>query len=144
LCRLAATHRRVCTRSTVTHGTTLYGLAYLVQGFGLSPIISTACPACADLLVGSDSVNTLDNGPIAQPGIAYTTLISRLDEAITPYTSAAIDEPGVHNIVVQDRCPFDPVGHTGLAYDTGVTTMIANALDPAHPTAATCVLGPLG
>jgi hypothetical protein len=140
---IAAKVARVVALAPLSHGTTLYGLAYVVEGFGLS-LVSTACPACADLLVGSDVVATLDDGPIAQPGIAYTTIISRLDEAVTPYTSAAITEPGVHNIVVQDVCPFDPVGHTGLAYDGGVATMIKNGLDPAHQQAVSCVLGPLG
>lgn len=141
---IAAKVARIVALAPPSHGTALFGLAYLVQGFGLGPVVSTACGACADLLVGSDGINTLDDGPIAQPGIAYTTIISKLDEAITPYTSAAIDQPGVHNVVVQDVCPFDPVGHTGLAYDSGVATMIKNGLDPAHPAPVSCAFGPIG
>src|SRR5882762_7610860 len=57
---------RVVALAPPSHGTTLYGLAYLVQGFGLSPIISTACPACADLLAGLVLEGRPD--PVLDPG----------------------------------------------------------------------------
>jgi hypothetical protein len=40
-----------------------------------------------------------------------------------------VPEPGVTNYYVQDKCPFDPVGHVGIAVDSGVTSMILNGLD---------------
>ena len=43
---------------------------------------------------------------------------------------------------VQARCPLDPVGHIGLAYDTDVAQLVRNALDPAHPVPVTCTAGP--
>jgi len=141
---MAAKVHSVVALAPPTHGTTLWGLSYLVNGLGITGAVSTACAACGDLLAGSAAVTALDNGPIAQPGVAYTTIISKFDEAITPYTSAAINEPGVRNIVVQDVCANDPVGHTGLAYNSGVLGMIENALDPAHPTGITCGFGPIG
>ncbi|HEY4455045.1 MAG TPA: lipase, partial [Pseudonocardiaceae bacterium] len=73
---------------------------------------------------------------------------SRSDELVTPHQSsttaetAFIDEPGVTNEYVQDKCPFDPVGHIGLAYDLDVENMIANALDPAHAGPVICSFGP--
>lgn len=48
----------------------------------------------------------------------------------------------VHDIIVQEHCPSDPVGHSGLAYDSGVLTMIGNALDPAHAKGDQRPLGP--
>jgi hypothetical protein len=48
----------------------------------------------------------------------------------------------VHNGYVQDACPFDGVGHVGLAFDAGVARMIANALDPAHAVPVLCTFGP--
>lgn len=141
---MAAKVNAVVALAPVTHGTTLWGASYLARALGLTPLVGAGCPACADLLVGSGPVNALSNGPIAQPGVAYTTIISRFDEAVTPYTSAAINEPGVTNILVQNSCPRDPVGHTGLAYDSDVTTMVENALDPANPAAVVCSTGPIG
>lgn len=141
---MAAKVNRVVALAPPTHGTTLWGLSSLINAVGLGPLVSSGCGACADLLPGSAVVRALDNGPIAQPGISYTTIISKYDEAVTPYTSAAINEPGVRNIVVQDVCPNDPVGHTGLAYDSGPLAMVENALDPAHPVPVVCGTGSLG
>jgi len=141
---MAAKVNAVVALAPPSHGTTLWGLSYLVQAVGLSPAVASGCAACADLLAGSAAVQALDNGPIAKAGVSYTTIISKYDEAITPYTSAAINEPGVTNIVVQNVCPNDPVGHTGLAYDPGPLTMVENALDPAHQVAVVCGTGPVG
>jgi triacylglycerol esterase/lipase EstA (alpha/beta hydrolase family) len=141
---MAAKVHAVVALAPPSHGTTLWGLSALIQAVGLSSTVGSGCGACADLLAGSAAVQALDNGPIAQPGIAYTTIISKYDEAITPYTTAAINEPGVTNIVVQDICPSDPVGHTGLAYDSGPLTMVENALNPAHAVPVACGIGPVG
>jgi hypothetical protein len=124
-----------------THGTTLWGAAEILSVLGLRHLVASACAACAELDPNGDAVLALDNGPVAVPGIAYTTIISTHDEAITPYSSAAITEPGVHNELVQDYCPFDPVGHTGLAYDGDVLTLVGNALDPAEGAPVTCSVG---
>jgi hypothetical protein len=124
-----------------THGTDLWGIATVVTILGLGPAVGSFCPACADLIAGSKAVKALNNGPVAQPGISYTTIISKHDQAITAYTSAAINEPGTHDIVLQDVCPGEVDGHTGLAYDRGVLTMITNALDPGHPAAVRCDSG---
>ena len=60
---------------------------------------------------------------------------------VTPTrTTAFVNEPGVRNYFVQDKCPLDPVGHVGIAIDTGVTSMILNGLDPAAP--IRCSFGP--
>jgi len=85
-----------------------------------------------NLATGSAPVNALDNGPIAQPGITYTIIVSNYDEIVTPVADSFVNEPGVTNERVQDFCPFDPVGHIGEAYDTNVWQMVTNALDPAH------------
>jgi triacylglycerol esterase/lipase EstA (alpha/beta hydrolase family) len=137
----AARTRSVVAIAPPMHGTDLWGVATIVTILGLGPAVGAFCPACADLLPGSAAVTALTNGPVAQQGISYTTIISRYDPAITPYTSAAINEPGVKNIVVQDVCPGEPLGHTGPAYDKGVLTMITNALDPAHPAPVHCDSG---
>lgn len=74
-------------------------------------------------------MQTLEDGPIAQPGVEYTVITSRNDRLVTPTETSFVREPGVVNQYVQDFCPFDPVGHIGEAYDTNVWNMVANGLE---------------
>ncbi|MBV9413102.1 MAG: lipase [Acidimicrobiia bacterium] len=145
---IAARIDRVVAIAPPTHGTTFSGLATLSNLFGSTSRQSTktmldtfGCYACADLIVGGAAVKTLDNGPIAQAGVAYTIIASQHDEMVTPVGTAFVHEPGVVNRYVQDVCPLDPVGHLGEAYDTTVWQMVENALDPAHAKAIACGYG---
>lgn len=132
-----------------THGTTFAGLYDLATAFGQTALVQQAlatfgCPACGDLVVGGAAVQTLDSGPIAQPGVAYTIITSRYDELVTPTSTAFVDESGVSNEYVQDFCPFDPVGHIGEAYDLNVWRLVENALDPAGARSFICTAGSPG
>jgi triacylglycerol esterase/lipase EstA (alpha/beta hydrolase family) len=132
-----------------THGTTFGGLYSLATDFGQTTLVDQAlatfgCPACDDLVTGGSAVNTLENGPIAQPGVSYTIITSRYDELVTPTDTAFVAEPGVRNEYVQSTCPFDPVGHIGEAYDTNVWHLAENALDPAHARSFICSAGSPG
>jgi triacylglycerol esterase/lipase EstA (alpha/beta hydrolase family) len=135
---------RVVALAPPTHGTTLLGLLALVNGLGVrGPVdqaLGLACPACPDLLAGGPAVTRLEDGPVAVPGVDYTVVASRLDAVVTPSSRGFIAEPGVRNYFVQDRCPLDPVGHFGMGFDFGVTSMILNGLDPSVP--IRCGLGP--
>ena len=130
-----------------THGTTFGGLVSFGDALGLRPLVDLVlttfgCQFCDEAIVGGPAVARLTAGPIAQPGIAYTIIASRADTLVTPTGTAFVSEPGVHNSYVQDVCPADPVGHIGMAFDTGIARMIANALDPAHAVPVTCGFGP--
>jgi pimeloyl-ACP methyl ester carboxylesterase len=134
-----------------THGTTFAGLYDLAFLFGAASraLVGTVltlfgCPACSDLGEGGSAVATLNAGPIAQPGVAYTIITSRYDELVTPTETAFVREPGVINEYVQDTCPFDPVGHIGEAYDGNVWHLVENALDPAHAGPFACTFGSPG
>jgi pimeloyl-ACP methyl ester carboxylesterase len=142
----AAAIARVVALAPPTHGTTFASLVTIGGDLGVSPltdaIIAAGCPACSELTTGSSLVDSLDAGPVAQPGIAYTVIASTHDELVTPYGTEFVSEPGVTNEAVQAFCPLDPVGHIGLAYDTDVAQLVRNALDPAHPVPLTCSTGP--
>jgi len=134
-----------------THGTTfagLYNLAYIFgqaeRAFVGQALSAFGCPACDQLGEGGSAVATLDNGPIAQPGVSYTIITSRYDELVTPTSTAFVREPGVVNEYVQDFCSFDPVGHIGEAYDTNVWHLVENALDPANAASFACSFGSPG
>jgi pimeloyl-ACP methyl ester carboxylesterase len=136
-----------------THGTSFFTLVTLGRLTGLyEPIFEPmlrngGCPGCADLVVGGRAIPRLNDGPIAQPGIDYTVVATRYDalvrnEAYRPATATAfVNEPGVTNLFVQDRCPVDPVGHIGIAVDPTILGIVRHALDPALPLGP-CSFGP--
>jgi triacylglycerol esterase/lipase EstA (alpha/beta hydrolase family) len=126
------------------HGTNVLELATLEQGgrpLGLSQPVAAGvaqfCGSCPEFLAGSAFLERLfaGGGPTA-PGVSYTNLMTRYDEAVVPYTSGNL--PGVTNIVVQDQCPNDVSEHGAMAYDPVVLQDVLNALDPAHAAAVTC------
>ena len=145
---IAAKIGRVVAIAPPTHGTTFGGMTTLAYLFGNTSRQTTktlldtfGCYACDDLIVGGAAVQTLDDGPIAQPGVTYTIIASHHDELVTPTDTALVNEPGVTNEYVQDVCPLDPVGHLGEAYDSTVWQMVENALDPAHAKPIACSFG---
>ena len=145
---VAAHISRVVAIAPPTHGTTFGGATTLATLFGSTSRQSAktfldtfGCYACDDLIVGGAAVQTLDAGPIAQPGVTYTIITSRDDEMVTPTETAFVHEPGVTNEYVQDVCPLDPVGHLGEAYDGAVSQLVQNALDPAHVKPIACSFG---
>jgi triacylglycerol esterase/lipase EstA (alpha/beta hydrolase family) len=130
-----------------THGTTFGGLVSFGDFLGLRPLVDLVlntfgCQFCSEAIVGGPAVQKLTTGPIAQPGISYTILASRADALVTPNETSFVREAGVQNAYVQDTCAADPVGHIGMAFDTGIAQMITNALDPSHAVTVTCGFGP--
>jgi triacylglycerol esterase/lipase EstA (alpha/beta hydrolase family) len=94
------------------------------------------CQGCTDILPGSEFRLALTDGRVSQPGIAYTLIFTRLDEAalaFAPLGRPFLMEPGVRNLFVQDRCALDLVGHAMLPFSRSVASMVANALDPRQP-----------
>jgi hypothetical protein len=53
------------------------------------------------------------------------------DEVVTPYTNAFLNGPNVTNILLQEQCPTDPVGHIGMASDSPVWQNVLNQLGAA-------------
>lgn len=129
-------------------GTTLGGLDALAKGLlttvpGLSLVLRTACGACTEYLAPSSFLTDLARGGVAVPGPTYTSIVSRYDEVVTPYTSGVLGEPGTTDIVLQDACASDVPGHLSQAIDPNVTAQILKALDPAHAPTPTCTPFPL-
>ncbi|BEJ17154.1 hypothetical protein CspHIS471_0605550 [Cutaneotrichosporon sp. HIS471] len=112
-------------------GTTLYGLNLLVKTIpGISPTLRAICASCDEFLTPSTFIADLNNGGVTVPGPDYTTIASKLDELVVPYTSGILDEPGVTNIVIQKQCGLilDLSGHFAQAVDPNVTAWILWAL----------------
>jgi triacylglycerol lipase len=126
-------------------GTNLGGLATLYRagaspGFsgGLGAALAPYCGSCTEFLTGSEFLARLNAGGAAAPGVVYTTVMTRLDELVVPYTSGYLSGAGVTNIVLQDRCPSDVAEHAALAVDPVTAQLVLNALDPGHARPLVC------
>ena len=138
---------RVVAMAPPTHGTTYAGVFGLADGLGIRTqvdlvVLLFGCGACADMVIGGPAVQVLNTGPVTVPGVEYTIIASRSDALVTPTEAAFVQEPGVTNAYVQDTCPLDPVGHVGLAFDSGVAMMVDKALSPTTAPPVVCSLGP--
>ena len=127
-------------------GTTEHGITTLIApakryGVGLG-LASPACASCQEFEHGSRFLASLnsDGGPAAD-SVTYTEIISRNDEMVTPYTSGILHGKHVTNIIIQDRCPLNTVGHVGQATDPVVAQYVLNALNPDHPRPVRCSVG---
>ena len=123
------------------HGTTLDGLTKLLPYFpGAEDVISSAAPGLADQVAGSAFLAKLNAGGDTVPGVHYTVIATRYDEVVTPYTSQFLSGSDVHNVLIQNLCSVDLSEHALLGLtDRIVFHEVANALDPAHATATTCL-----
>jgi triacylglycerol esterase/lipase EstA (alpha/beta hydrolase family) len=133
--------------TTLWHGTNLAGLAsvdQLAKAFGLSSgaeqAVAGFCASCPEFLTGSDFLSKLREGGIAVPGVAYTSIVTRNDELVSPYTSGIESAPNMTNLVVQKQCPLDQAEHASMAADPVVAQDVLNALDPNHPAPVPCTL----
>ncbi|TDP93629.1 esterase/lipase family protein [Labedaea rhizosphaerae] len=119
--------------SPTTHGTSLDGFVNLAQFFpGALDLVNTLCAACYDQTPGSSVIHDLNNGAVAVAGVKYTIIETRYEFVVTPAGSAFINEPGVTNVWVQNKCPFSLTDHAGMSYDKATWNIAMHALDPGH------------
>jgi triacylglycerol lipase len=131
-------------------GTTLEGIGSLLttveaafpQVAGpISQAVNQFCGSCQEFLKGSPFLTHLyADGVYAVAGVTYTTIMTKYDELVTPYTSGRLNAPNATNIVVQNQCPIDYSEHLSVAFDPTVGQDILNALDPAHARPVPCQL----
>ncbi len=119
------------------HGTEMVPPA-VAAILGLDPSAIPVCEACGEFDPGSTFMKELRAGGVAVPGVNYVNIVTKYDELVRPYTSGI--EPGMTNIVVQDRCALDYSEHFQIAADRNATQYVLNALDPANPRPLTCTL----
>jgi triacylglycerol esterase/lipase EstA (alpha/beta hydrolase family) len=125
-------------------GTDVAGAAMIRDAgaaFGIAqPILNLVdafCGSCTEFLAGSPMVQKLNQGGAAAPGVTYTTIMTKYDELVVPYTSGTLPPPAT-NIVLQNVCPTDIDDHVAEAFDPVVAQLIFNALDPAHAQPVSC------
>lgn len=98
--------------------------------------VDADCLSCLDQLAGSGFLQDLnDGGDILtdEDGahIHYTTIASRRDIVVIPYTSQALDGPPdrVTNLVLQDLCPDNRASHISIRNDPVTLQLVVNALE---------------
>jgi triacylglycerol lipase len=139
----AAKVKRYVAWTPLYDGTKLLGLDQIRDAgekAGLSEpilnLVSALCGSCTQFLAGSPMQKKLAEGGAAVPGVAYTTVMSRYDELVIPYTSGYLE--GEDNFVLQDLCPLNLSEHLAMAFDPVAAQLTFNALDPGRARPVDC------
>lgn len=117
-----------------SRGTNVNGLVDLGKSLGLLGFVTGLAdvlqfPGVIDQTYTSDYTKELwADGNQVPAGPKYTVIATKRDFVVTPYTSQALSGPGVNNIVLQDKCPWDQAGHVGVFLDGPTLEMTLNAL----------------
>ena len=126
-------------------GTTVYAVDRvrdLAAQLGLDGLaietVGAFCGSCPQFVAGSPMQRRLAEGGAAAPGVTYTTVMTRLDEIITPWSSGFMEAPEATNHVLQETCPGNLSEHVAVAFDPAVAQLTFNALDPAHSRPVDC------
>lgn len=89
--------------------------------------IDVFCEACKQMEIGSAFLNALNAGPDVPAGVSATTFRTIYDIAVRPVDNAKLKD-GATNVLVQDQCWFNTVGHSDLSLNGAVYTGIRDAL----------------
>jgi triacylglycerol lipase len=133
--------------TTLWDGTNLAGLANLSEiadMFGIGgpayAAVRQFCQSCKQFLRNSHFFRKLRARGIFSPRVDYTSIVTRNDELIFPYTSG-IAPPARNrsNVVLQDYCPLDQAEHASVMADPVTAGLIHRALDPKRAPKPPCV-----
>ncbi|WP_232663477.1 esterase/lipase family protein [Pseudonocardia sp. TRM90224] len=119
-------------------------VAELADGLGVrepaSAVVGVPCGSCPQFISGSPYLERMHAQPggAAVPGITYTTVMTRYDQLVVPYTSGVLDAPNATNIVVQDGCEIDLSDHLSIISTARTGQIVLNALDPASAVEPPC------
>lgn len=132
----------VVTFGATNHGTTVDGIGALAAtlrdaGVDIGPVTDILAGVSGEeQLVGSPFIRRLNAGGDTDPGVDYTAIATRFDQLSTPYTATFLTAgPGatVHNVTVQDGCPFDFSDHSDLPFDPRAISITLRALGVKTP-----------
>jgi triacylglycerol esterase/lipase EstA (alpha/beta hydrolase family) len=114
------------------HGTDAMGLVGLQELPILGPLLiafaNALGPALEQQTLGNEFQQEVYGKGDTRPGVLYTTITSKYDEVVTPYTQQALNGPNVTNIVIQDLYPGVTAGHEGVTLSPQVWSVVLDAL----------------
>jgi triacylglycerol esterase/lipase EstA (alpha/beta hydrolase family) len=119
-------------------------VAEVADGFGvrepLAAVTGVPCEVCPQFVSGSPYLERMNGRPggAAVPGVTYTTVMTRYDELVVPYTSGRLDAANATNIVVQDGCEVDVADHVSIISTRRTGQIVLNALDPENAVEPPC------
>jgi len=130
------------------HGAQYFGFTdiFYIGGDVTRELVSLAletlgCEACDQMATGGDIYNDFAAAErISQEGNKPTIIMSTADTLVAPETSR-VEEDGVRNIIIQDTCPDDKVGHAGLGWSKNVWNLVENELNENHERQFECENG---
>ncbi len=99
-------------------------------------VAGLACGSCPQFISGSPYLQRMQKAGTKVDGVTYTTVMTRYDQLVIPYTSGRLD--GATNIVVQDGCAADLSDHLSIITSRRTGQIILNALDPSATTPLPC------
>ncbi|QKW33137.1 alpha/beta fold hydrolase [Actinomadura sp. NAK00032] len=134
----AAKVRTMVGLAPTNHGTTMGGLVDIARSLNVLGLVNDAfrfigAPAYPQQEEGSDFQTALFADGDTVPGVRYLTIATTHDNTVTPLTNSFLHGGDSTNVLLQDLCPDDPVGHSGLWFDGPVTQIVLNALGPDEP-----------
>ena len=133
--------------TTLWEGTNPAGLATLndiAAALGLNPAlqatIDSFCSSCRQFLQGSRFFKRLHARGTTSRRVEYTSIVTKNDELVMPYTSGLLPKaPNVTNVVLQRYCQLDQAEHLSVFADPVTAGFIWRALDPKRATKPPCV-----
>jgi len=133
--------------TTLWEGTNPAGLATLndiAAALGLNPAlqatIDSFCSSCRQFLRGSRFFKRLHARGTTSRRVQYTSIVTKNDELVMPYTSGLLPKaPNVTNVVLQRYCQLDQAEHLSVFADPVTAGFIWRALDPKRATKPPCV-----
>jgi triacylglycerol lipase len=133
--------------TTLWNGTNPAGLATLnriATTLGFTPALKQSidrfCSSCRQFLKGSRFFERLHERGVTSRRVDYTSIVTKNDELVVPYTSGLLPKaPNVRNVVLQDYCRLDQAEHLSVFADPVTAGFIWRALDPKRATKPPCV-----
>ncbi len=109
---------------TPNYGTNLASIAQFFFGGSCIGIV-----ACQQMATGSGFLNSLNAGDDTIGNVRYTSIATRVDEIVFPYTTAFLANDGnIQNVTVQQQCWARYPGHLGLIFDGATFDGVNDAL----------------
>ncbi|GIE83818.1 alpha/beta fold hydrolase [Actinoplanes regularis] len=115
-------------------GTTLHGLLRHPHRLpaGLRRWLDAKIPTWQEQLPGSEVLTAIRNAPPA-PAVRFTTIVTRYDQMVTPYTASLAAAPHATQVVLQQRTRRPVIGHLGILHHPASLSHVLTALPPIHP-----------
>ena len=122
--------------SPSNHGTTASGLVTLGKELGILGVATwfftvANLKGLSDQVVTSPFQKALFATGTTVAGPSYWVITTTHTEVVTPYETAELK--GATNIVVQNQCPADTVGHIGIPFDGPAVQDTVNTLNGGSP-----------